>query len=192
VRVCLLSAALAATVLTAGCGSTSKSTIPESKLSRIVLQKKDLPKAFSPFYLGPQVRADQSASRSDPTRFGRTGGWIVRFRRGGSLKTEGPLVVASRADLFKDADGAKQDFALYRDELPAQGTRVDVGGLGAEAIGLSTVQRGTLSVRSFTIAWRQANATAELDVNGFEGRLTLEDAVALARKQERRLADAAR
>jgi hypothetical protein len=193
VRVCLLSAALAAIVLTAGCGSTSKSTIPESKLSKIVLQKSDLPKGFSPFYLGPQVRVDQTASRSDPKRFGRTGGWINRFRRDGSLKTKGPLVVASRADLFKHPDGAKRDFRLYRDGLTAHDARrVDVGRLGAEAIGVSTLQRGTLSVRSYTIAWRQANATAELEVNGFDGELTLEDALALARKQEQRLGDAAR
>ena len=47
-------------------------------------------------------------------------------------------------------------------------------------------------MRFFDIAWREANATAELEVNGFEGRLELEQAIALAKKQRARMRTAAR
>ena len=176
-----------------GCAS-SGSTIPTSKLSKLVLQQTDLPRAFSAFYLGRQLSADQSGARSDPKRFGRTGGWIGRYHRSGSTQTEGPFVVSSRADLFKDAAGAKHDLELYRAQLAALGgaKEIDVGKLGDQAFGITTLQKGAVGVRSYAIAWRQANATAELELNGFAGKLTLTDALVLARRQESRLRDSAR
>jgi hypothetical protein len=56
--------------------------------------------------------------------------------------------------------------------------------LGAEAVGITFREN---RVRFFRIAWRQENATALLFVNGFDGRLQLDDVLALARKQQRRL-----
>ena len=44
---------------------------------------------------------------------------------------------------------------------------------------------------SNSIVWRQDNAAAELDLNGFDGKVTLADALALARKQQARLLAAA-
>lgn len=191
---CAQLALLAGAVLTLlGCGSSSGPTIPKSAIGKTVLQRSDLPKGFAAFYLGPQVAADQTPARSDPSRFGRAGGWIARYRRNGSAKTVGPLVVSSRADVFRDTGGAKRDFAIYRGELTRPGTtQIDVGKLGAEAVGVTTVQPGTLSIRSYSIAWREANATAELDLNGFVRKLTLANALALARKQEARLRNSAR
>ena len=182
--------ALAATFLLAGCGS-SGSTIPKAKLSKLVLQTSDLPKGFSAFYLGRELSADQTGARSDPKRFGRIDGWIGRYNRGGSPKTPGPLVVASRVDLFKDAGGAKKDFALYPGQLGQPGAKkVAVGKLGDESSGVVMIRTGPATVRSYAIAWRQDNATAELDANGF--RLTTPEVLALARKQQVRLRDAAR
>ena len=50
---------------------------------------------------------------------------------------------------------------------------------------------GTLTDTNYlhAIAWRRANATAELEANGF--RLTLPEVLALARRQDRRLRAAA-
>lgn len=186
-------AVLACAAMTlAGCGS-SGATIPKAKLSKLVLQQSDLPKGFATFTFGAQVSADQTGARSDPQRFGRTGGWIGRYHRGGSPRTSGPLVVSSRVDLFKDAGGAKRDLQLYRDQLQRLGGSkpIDAGRLGDEALGVTTLQRGALSVRNYAIAWRESNATAELELNGFEGKLTLTEALALARKQEARLREAA-
>ena len=177
----------------AACGSSSPA-IPESKLSKLVLQQTDLPAGFAPFYVGRQLTADQTATRSDPKRFGRRGGWIARYHRGGSPRVSGALVVASRADLFGDAGGAKRDFALYRDELERGAFKpVRVSGLGDAAVAATTLQgAGGLLVRSYSIAWRVDNATAELDANGFARRFTLAQALALARKQDARLRAAAR
>jgi len=188
----LIPAAALAALLLAGCGS-SGTTIPQSKLSKLVLQQRDLPKGFASFYLGRQLAADQPGTRSDPERFGRLGGWIGRWHRAGSTATEGPLVVASRADLFKDSGGAKQELAADKEHLSRlAGSAVDPGKLGDAAVAYTFVQRGAVDVRSYSIAWRQANAEAELDLNGFDGKLSLADALALARKQQARLIAASR
>ena len=55
---------------------------------------------------------------------------------------------------------------------------------------MSLLRTGAVRVRSYAIAWQDAHVTAELELNGF--RLTLADALALARKQESRLRAAAR
>lgn len=176
--------------LQVACGSSGP-TIPQAKLSRLVLQTSDLPKGFSAFYFGHQLSADQTGARSDPKRFGRIDGWIGRYNRGGSPKTPGPLVVASRVDLFKDVGGAKKDLALYPGQLEQPGAKkIDVGNLGDEASGVVMIRTGPATVRSYAVAWRQDNATAELEANGF--RLTTPEVLALAHKQQARLRDAAR
>lgn len=175
-------------VALAGCGSSAR-TIPEGKLSKLVLQRADLPPSFAAFYQGPQLSADQTGARSDPRRFGRTGGWIARYNRGGSPRTNGPLVVASRVDLFKDARGAKRDLELYPAQLEQAGAKkIDAGILGDQAFGVVMLQTGAVDVRSYAIAWREHNATAELELNGF--KLSRFEALALARKQELRLRNA--
>jgi hypothetical protein len=173
-----------------GCGPSGPK-IPTKKLSSLVLQRIDLPRGFLAFYSGPQLSADQTGSRSDPHRFGRTGGWIARYNRGGSPKTEGPLVVASRVDLFKDEGGAKRDFELYPEQLKQAGAKeIELGKLGDEAFGSLMLRTGAVTVRSYAIAWREQNATAELELNGF--KLKVPEVLALARKQEAQLRDAAR
>src|SRR4249919_166111 len=122
--------ACSAVIVLVGCGS-SGSKIPTSKLSNLVLQRADLPNAFTPFYVGHQLSADQPGTRSDPRRFGREGGWIGRYRRGGTAKAKGPLVVASRADLFDDASGARRELELSRLQLMnPSAKRVQLGELG--------------------------------------------------------------
>ena len=114
----LLLAVLIVPLALVGCGSKEK-TIPASKLSKLVLRQKDLPPVFSAFYLGKELGTDVTASRRDPGRFGRRGGWTARYRRAGSPTTKGPLVIASRADLFADSGGAKKDLDLLARALRA-------------------------------------------------------------------------
>ncbi|MGZ6729205.1 MAG: hypothetical protein ACXVFC_07845, partial [Gaiellaceae bacterium] len=80
---------LLAALLAAGCGSSGP-TIPRSKLSKLVLQRSDLSKQFAAFYFGRELASDQPGFRPDPLRFGRLGGWIARYHRGGSATTAGP------------------------------------------------------------------------------------------------------
>jgi hypothetical protein len=189
--------ALAAVLaLTAGCGG-SQQAIQKKSLSRLVLRGPDLGRPFSEFYRGRQAQLDnQGTNRTDPERFGRAGGWVARFNRPGSSATQGPLVVESRVDLFRGSSGAKKDLALYRALLvQAPGSQTQVVKLpqiGDEAIGVTWVQPGTKPLRFFRIAWRDANATASVTLDGFEGNVLAQDAIALARKQQRRLAAAPR
>jgi hypothetical protein len=104
----------------------------------------------------------------------------------------GPLVVVSMADLFADEGGAERDIDAYREEFElARGGAVgvartiDVPAVGDETFGTSLEQVG---VFYYTIAWRFENVTASVLVQGFE--LSPEDAVALARKQQQRIAKA--
>ena len=86
-----------------------------------MLRDGDLAAAFSPFYTGAQSKLDATSTvRADLTRFGRKGGWIARFHRSGSKRTQGPLVIVSRVDLFGSSKAAKDDLDLYRLEFEHQ------------------------------------------------------------------------
>ena len=173
----------------------SSTTIPSDKLSKLVLSEQDLPAGFASFYSGSQVRLDnQGTVRSDASRYGREGGWIIRLRRSDQTATAGPLVVESRADLFKDSGGAKSDLAAYRVLFSRTSggdlKNLEVSGVGDETLCITFTQAGGRTLRYYRIAWRYRNATASILVEGFDGELTLADALALARKQEKRIAGA--
>ena len=186
--------ALAVCVLAvAGCsGSGGKATVSRAELPKTVLQPADVPKSWSQFGNGKQVRLDaHPGPRESPIRFGRVGGWIVRYRG----VSRGPAVVESRSDLFASASGARKDLDAYEDELKA-----GIPGSGATAKLLSPPRLGDETVAGelrqgpqvfITVAWRRANATASVTVEGRASTTRLGEAVALARRQDRRLARAA-
>jgi hypothetical protein len=172
--------------------------IDRAALPTIVLQRGDLADIWVPFNSGRQVRADAPAGpRSDPLRFGRLDGWIARFRRAGSQKTAGPLVIESRADLFDSADGAADELSAARSELGrAIGAREPAEPLadpaiGDEALAATILERrggaGIADVRFYLVSWRHDNVVASIFVNGFDRKLTLSQALDLARLQERRI-----
>jgi hypothetical protein len=172
--------------------------VPAGKASSSVLALSDLPSGFTVFDEGQIVRSDVGTGpREDPSRFDRQAGWKARFRRSGSSDTEGPLVIESRVDVFKSSDGAEKDFDAYTTELEAllkdspAAKELDDPDVGDEAIGMTNVQAALEEVRFYNIVWRQSNVTASLIVQGFEGKLSLDDALALARKQQRRIEAAA-
>ncbi len=189
---------LAVLLLLAGCSSGDDGgggpKVSASKGEELVLSFGDVGKPFSQFDEGEQRRTDMAPPRDDPDRFGREGGWKGRFQRGGTAKTKGPLVIESRADLFESTGGANKDFDLYKEALDelafgAAGKTVEPAPkLGEEAHAV-TFRQGVppTAVRHYGVAWRQGNVTGYVLVNGFDGRLTLADAVGLARKQEKRI-----
>jgi hypothetical protein len=187
----LLTVGLVVILLPAACGGGHD--IPASSLDGLVLQQRDIGPAYSKFSSGPQILLDtQGTVRADPARYGRKGGWIARYRRVGPAAAGGPLVVESRADVFGDAGGAKTDLRAYGDVFArtagSQVRTLRLPAIGAAAIGVTFLQAGAKPVRFFTIAWRDRNATASVTVEGFGGRVTLAEALALARKQEARIA----
>lgn len=177
----------------AACAGGDDRAISESQLSQLVLKSADLPAVWTQFDGGKQVRADAPPGRrADPTRFDRRGGWKARFRRQGTPQTPGPLVIESRADLFSDAGGAKDDFELVEQDLEASlaGTarRLVDPDLGDQAAA-TELRQG--SVRFYSVVWRHGNVIAAMLVNGFARSFTFADVVRLARKQELRIARAA-
>ena len=178
--------------LAAGCGS-SAARITAKQLPTLVLQPGDL-SAFERFDEGAQVNLDRvPGPRYDTARFGREGGWKARYRRAGTTATPGPLVVESRADVFGSSSDARDDLAAYRDQfahaVAAQLLRAPH--LGDDAVAMTQLQPGTPGVRYYSIAWRIANATGSVTANGFAGRITFAQAIALARAAERHMARAA-
>ena len=170
-------------------------SVDAAQLQSLVLQPEDLPSVFRRFDVGPLLAADQpeTGERSDPARFGRQQGWKARYTRSGTPQTRGPLVVESRTDLFEDGDGAERELEAYRDETTAVESLEDAA-LGDEAFMATFLQPGGAGgrgVRFYLMAWREANVTASVLANGFEGNLTLEQTLELARKQQRRILRAA-
>jgi len=186
-RVVIILAALAAISCDA-----SEQRIAADQLPNLVLQPADLP-SFSQFGLGAQVTADAHAGpRKDPARFGRLGGWIARYRPADASVRNGPLVVESRADLFPSASAAKQDLDAYSTEYETTIARSSGRKLGEVAVGdeARAFTFGSGSDFFYVVAWRNANGTASVLVEG--SAVTLDDAIALARKQSARLAAATR
>jgi hypothetical protein len=176
--------------LLAGCMGDQVPKVDASALPRLVLQPDDLGDRFVRFTEGRITRADfQPGPRAEPTRFGRVDGWKARYRLEETGSPPGPLVVVSTADVFGDEGGAERDLDAYREEFElARGAAVgvartvDVPTVGDESFGTSLEQAG---VFYYTIAWRFENLTASVLAQGFE--LSVEDAVALARKQQQRI-----
>ena len=170
-------------VLLVACGGSGKS-------NSLVLTSSDVGKGFTQFDKGKQIKADYSPPRDKPDRFGRKDGWKARFSRPGNPKASGPLVISSLADEFSSPSGAHQDFELYRQTLAlfasTNGRMLTAPGLGDESAAV-TYRQGLApnTVRYYVIAWRHGSATASVNVNGFEGRITWEQALDLARKQEK-------
>jgi hypothetical protein len=187
--VSLLVLALAA----AGCSfGGDDASVSRQQLPRLVLQQSDLPRVFFRFDEGRQGLTDSpGGQRADAMRFGREDGWKARYRRSGTERTKGPLVIESRADLFSSADGAKDDLDAAREDLAGgqlDWQPIDEPGLGDESFAATLVQGG---VRFYQVVWRDANITASLSANGFEPRLALGEVLALARAQQEHIAAAA-
>jgi hypothetical protein len=166
-----------------------------------VLQPADVPTVFERFDEGRLLRTDQpeAGERADPARFGRQGGWKARYKRSGTQETQGPLVIESRVDLFDDEGGAEQELAAHREELErgvSRGTAAESledPALGDEAVAVTFLQPGAMrDVHFYMVVWREANVTAGVLVNGYEGKLTLDQTLDLARKQQLRIARAAK
>lgn len=177
-----------------GCTDEKEPVIPEAAMSRVVLQEADL-EGFSQFDFRVQAAADAPAGRrSDPERFGRKGGWVARYKRADTRATDGPLVIESRVDLFTDSEGATEDLAAYEAEFELLGRAPGGDLLSVKTIGEETLAAtftrgsGATTLRFFVIAWRHANVTAYLNVQGFAGNLTEDQVLDLARAQQARMA----
>ncbi len=203
-----LVALLAGAVLLGACSGGEERTAPpadeprtaeeprisSTRLPSLVLQPGDVPPAFVRFDEGEIGFTDlQPGPRGDERRFGREGGWKARYKRSGPAEASGPLVVVSFADVFDSSDGAKRDLAAYERDYTDRGwSSVEAEPLGDESVALTLVQgSGPTALRYHALAWRTGNVTASVQVSGFDRKVSLDDALELARAQQRRIERAA-
>ena len=188
-------------LLLSGCfgdDADDEDRIAATEMPVLVLQPDDLSAEFVQFDVGPQGSADLvPGPREDASRFDRDGGYKARYRRAGDATTAGPLVVESRADVFASSDGAERDVGAYLEEYErmvreaagATAEVIDAPTIGEETVAMTLHQdSGTNPVRYFAIAWRDHNVTASILVSGFEGKIDIDEASALAEKQQLRIA----
>lgn len=188
-------------VLLAGCslggdGDDDGAQVKPGELQKVVLQPEDVPRVFIRFDEGRQGISDSPGGRrEDANRFGRRGGWKARYRRSGTTETVGPLVIVSLIDAFESAGGAEDEYeALAADlrEAELDWRPVEAPDLGDESLAMTFTQgTGPTKVDFFQLAWREGNAVASLEVNGFAGNVELGDASSLAEKMARRISGAA-
>ena len=168
--------ALWVVALLAGCSVTGdEKAIDEADLEAVVLQQGDL----APGYRQTFVR---TLGQPAPKR--------VRYERARSAGEPGPDVVDSMVQAFDSSSTADGHLEAVRNvvrERPGW-QPIDEPGLGDESFAATVVER---DVRRYEIVWREHNASASLQVKGSEGGLPLADVLALARKQERRISNAA-
>jgi hypothetical protein len=169
-------------VLAAGSSGCSVGGDPASidagALESIVLQQEDVGEPFVSFDAGPLQIVDRPRGGT---------GWKARYRRAGSAKTRGPLVVESRVDRFDDAGAAEDGLAAAVQELRTRGwSDVDSPRIGDEAHSLQQRGEAVTPVQYFMVVWRHANVVASVTASGFVGKLTLEEVLELARAQQGR------
>lgn len=177
-------ATVSAAIALGACAGGGSESAEVEDAPKLVLDRTDLPAGWQAFDVGRQLPTDVGA------RLVTRGAWKARYRRAGAASA-GPLVIESRADVFESDEEAEDGLATLEGLVPTLlpgGTQVDLPPLGDAAFGATNVERSSQrNVRYFLVAWRHGNVTALLLVNGFEP-LRLAEVVALARKQERRIA----
>jgi hypothetical protein len=160
-----------ALIALAGCsvGGDEKS-IDEARVDDLLLQPADVGRGFQPTY-GRNL-ADRPVAE-------------VRYRR-----ARAPLSIESAAHVFVSSEAAGKRLDAERSAIGEKPGWQPIGepGLGDESFAATLVQAGT---RSYTVFWRQGNATASLGAVAREDELPFADVLELARKQQRRMADAA-
>jgi hypothetical protein len=180
-----LSNAVVLGLLIASPGCTHANLVPADEVRRLVLQPADVPETLARFDEGPE-----SMGRIGGQRAGSRG-WAARYRQVDPESRDGPLVVQSLARVYEGEEQAASALASHLRRLRSQGSSVfpEAPTLGDEAWAAS-LEQPTFSGRVlyFTVAWRHRNVIAVLTVQGFEGKVAFEDAAALARKQQDRIA----
>jgi hypothetical protein len=190
------------TVATPG-SSPSPVTPPDAstlaaRLEPLVVLPEDLattggPPAFQRFDEGRLLLADQpGGARSDPLRFGRLGGWKARYRRTDPADKGGILVIDSKVDLFADEAGAARELDAIVVDAPRSGARAvpPPRSFGDSTVALVIEQPASDSVGYYIVAWRRGPFVGWVQVSGFRGRVSLEDAMALVERVDGRLSNA--
>ncbi len=181
----------------AACGTQAAKPLPHDRLQSLVLQPSDLSPTLSRFSFGRELRSEQSPVFSgDPSRFGRQGGWIARYRRRGNPKAHGPLTIVSAVEMFGRSAGASQYLGAQekREKTSASAAglkEVSTPSIGAESHALASARAPRGSVRYVVVTWRNGRFVGSVAASGYAELMSARDVLALARSQEKRLERAA-
>jgi hypothetical protein len=187
-----VAATLVASIALAGCGKSSTGPrLTENQLRKLVLQQRDV-SGLDRFSFGREVTSEFNPLLGrDPHAFRRQNGWVVRYRRRGNAGP-GALTVASVADVFSSGKDAQKFLdAVQKSETEtaeANGLKeVTIDRLGEDAVAVATARTTPAGIRFVRISWRDGRFVCSVSASGFARRMSVDDIVAHARKQERRL-----
>ena len=171
--------------------------------SRLVVQTTDLGPGFSKAQgrMRPNalVARESGVPLATLKRWGRVSGYEAVYARPVDPTTaqRGAATVTAAVSLYRDAAGLRAAHAASVERfarlarprpkpLPAPGRF----GAGARMWETRFMQDG-VRVVTYTIIWRERGALSHLTVAGLAGRLGAKDAVAIARRQQARIATGA-
>jgi hypothetical protein len=162
----------------------------------MVLQLTDLPLGFGldqGAYVSNAELTKHGDSTKDYGKLGRVTGYNVSYRRPGLT---GVLGVNAFASIYRSTSGAHDSFLLtvagaQRNGGPSFRWLPIAAPLGSEtrAYLVTTTQSGT-KVVFYTVAWRHGRIFAEVVGGGVSGNIRPAQVLALARKQDARIATA--
>lgn len=166
-------------------------------LASLVVTPEDLALVGDVEYLqfdeGSQGRSDVlPPPRDDPARFGRVAGWKARYRPEDPSAEKG-FIVGSRVDAFQTPEGATSELGLIGDDAQARAATGAVRLLETDKVGEASValtyEHAAVggNVVYFEYHWRSGRYAASVELSGFEGQLSIDDAVLLARAVQARI-----
>ncbi|MBA2463027.1 MAG: hypothetical protein H0V45_14915 [Actinobacteria bacterium] len=188
-------ASLSAATLVAALVATTAASAPVADDPKtMVLQLRDLPAGFartSARYVSNTQANRESKVKKDYAKLGRVTGYEAIFQK---EATTGIINVNSSAGAYKTARGARESFAITMRAVEAtreiRFRRLPLGAkIGQEArLYKATVTENGIQVDLFTVAWRFDRVYAALTGGALAGTANPTAVVALARKQQARIA----
>lgn len=168
--------------------------------SRMVLQRQDLPAGFAATGRRDRpnaaVAAETGVQLATLRGWGRIGGHEATYDRevDPQAPPRGPASVIAVVSIYRSATGLRKAFAasaarIGRDAAPKHEPMRLGARLGdAARLWKTRFQQDGVPVVLYTVVWRSRGALGYLSVAGVGGKLTPADVLALARRQQARIA----
>jgi hypothetical protein len=182
-----------ALAMTVGAGSALAVVAAKPDTQRMVLRASDLPAGFSPHAAAYVTNAQQTAASAgdrDYDKLGRVIGYSASYQRSAAT---GLIQVESEANLYRSAALAHSSYTsglklvLKQKELPV--ARIPLRGFpGAEAAFFKATPPGKTPLDLFVVVWRTGSVISTVTGGGLAGSVDRSAVVALARKQQARIA----
>ncbi len=166
--------------------------------AQLVLRLGDLPRGFAVSQAGTGSVDDAQAAEGGPPglrakleRWGRLGGYRVRFARPVSLATmqEGPFEIRSEATVYRSERGAAAALAYTARLVPKSFVPLPMGfelGQQARQYVVSTSAYGLESL-GYVVIWREGRVDASISLTGRLGVVSVGDLAPFAKKQDARI-----